>query len=109
MKPPKTPPVVIHLKRPKVAKSVPAQKPGAPPYHKGGRAEGPPAIRKEVDPESIRSAWLSAFGKRLSIDGESGFWLDGLPVSLDHLMLETNRVRKANGLAPVGKKPEWLP
>lgn len=109
MKPPKTPPVVVHLKRLKAAKSAPARKPGPPLYHKGGRQEGPPAIRREVDAESHRAAWVGAFGSRLRIDEKRGFFLDGVPIILDDLMLETNRIRKANGLAPVGRNPKWFP
>lgn len=78
-------------------------------FHTGSKYEGPPAIRKEVDPDSIASARVSALGKRFRIDSERGFFLDDVPASLDAVMLETNRIRKANGLAPVGKKAEWMP
>jgi hypothetical protein len=66
-------------------------------------------MRREVDPDSHRTALIGAFGGRLKIDDQRGFLLDERPINLDPLMLEMNRIRKANGLAPVGKKPEWLP
>jgi hypothetical protein len=118
-KPPKPSPVVLYLptglskikrtmsEEGKRRNPLPKKTPG--PHHVGGRAEGPPAIRKEVDPESIRSAWIGAFGGRLKIDEQKGFYLDGRPITLDTLMTETNRIRKTHGLAPVGRNPRWMP
>jgi hypothetical protein len=111
MKQIKSSPVVVYLKTGKAAinRADPEPKRGPEPFHKGCREEGPPAVRKEVDPDSHRSAWVSAFGKRLKIDEQKGFYLDGRPISLDALMLETNRIRKAHGLAAVGRNPKWIP
>ena len=108
MKRPISNPVVILFKKRKSDAKEPTPKRGPEPCHRGSRQEGPPAIRKEVDPESIRSAWVAAFGKRLRIDEQKGFYLDGYPVTLDHLMTETNRVRKAYGMEPVGRNPKWF-
>lgn len=118
-KPTKSRPVVVYLStgKSKIKRTVhagdkdrkPLTKKSHEPHHIGGRAEGPPAIRKEVDPDSVRSAWVSAFGLRLKIDHHKGFYLDGRPASLDTLMLETNRIRKAHGLDPVGRNPRWMP
>jgi hypothetical protein len=81
---------------------------GAGSRHIGTRAEGPPARRDLVDPDAIRTAWRDAFGARLRINDERGFWLDGEPIALDDLMRETNRIRKERSQKPVGRKPEWL-
>ncbi|OWK39529.1 hypothetical protein [Fimbriiglobus ruber] len=108
-KPPKSLPVVILLSKRKRVRPEESQKKRHEPAHRGGRQEGPPAIRTEVDPDSLRNAWIAAFDRRLRIDHEKGFWLDGRPIGLDDLMLETNRIRKAKKLPPVGKKPGWLP
>ncbi|OWK42040.1 hypothetical protein [Fimbriiglobus ruber] len=108
-KPPKSSPIVIHLSKGKRATPQASQKKRHEPDHRGGCQEGPPAIRKEVDPDSLRNAWAIAFGGRLRIDDRMGFLLDGRPIGLDDLMLETNRVRKAKRMPPVGKKPGWLP
>jgi hypothetical protein len=118
-KPTKSRPVVVYLPKglSKIKRAVPAEgkarkpltKKSHEPHHAGGKMEGPPAIRKEVEPDSIRLAWIGALGGRLKIDQEKGFYLDGRPVSLDDLMLETNRIRKANGMEPVGRNPRWLP
>jgi hypothetical protein len=68
----------------------------------------PPVISTEIEPESHRTAMVGALGKRLRIDEQKGFFLDGVPINLDPLMRETNRIRRANGLSPVGKNPRWL-
>lgn len=114
-KPTKTVPIVLRFKKWKalVQRTAPdngmRRGPKRPePHHYGSREEGAPAIRREVDPESIRSAWISAFGRRLKINEQTGFFLDGKPITLDELMIETNRLRKANGIEPVGRNPKWL-
>jgi hypothetical protein len=110
MKQIKSSPVVVYLKTGKAAvnRADPEPKRGPEPFHKGCREEGPPAIRKEIEPDSINSAWIGAFGDRLKIE-QKDFYLDNRPIGLDALMLETNRIRKAHGLAPVGRNPKWIP
>ncbi|OWK35420.1 hypothetical protein [Fimbriiglobus ruber] len=108
-KPPKSTPIVVHLRKRKKVSPEGSQKKRHEPAHRGGCQEGPPAVRKEVDPDSLRNAWSIAFGFRLRIDDRMGFLLDGYPIGLDDLMLETNRIRRAKNMPPVGKKPGWLP
>jgi hypothetical protein len=108
-------PVVIYLNRMKHVVQNPAIKRRSPKtpirlgaIHRGGKADGPPADRNLADPDTIQSIWITVFGHRLRIDETKGFTLDGRPINLDELMIETNRNRKANGLPQVGKKPGWF-
>ena len=39
---------------------------------------------------------------------ESGFWLDGRPVSLDEVMMATNRLLKAARMEQIDRKREWI-
>lgn len=76
-----------------------------------GKKNGDPAPRNtESNPESIRGAWieLKQFGYHVEFNDPSGLKLNGRHISLDDLMILTNRVRRENGLPPVGKKKEWL-
>jgi hypothetical protein len=108
MKPPKTPPVVIHLKR-RTGKLTGAMleakpKPAAIPQH----TAGPSAPHREINIDSVQAAWVLAFGDRLKIDKDRGLWLDKLPINLGELMIRTNRWRKDRDMPQVGKNPQWL-
>jgi hypothetical protein len=102
-------PIVIYLKRGKhIAQNPPKKRRFSNPVHRGGNADGPPADRKLADPDTIQSIWKTTFGQRLKTDDTKGFSLDGRPINLDDLMVETNRARKADGLPQVGKKADWF-
>ena len=60
------------------------------------------------DPKPVSLALSEVWGDRLVAHPEKGYVLDGRPVALDYLMLETNRVLKSWGMEQVGKKKEWL-
>ena len=91
------PPIIVHLKAaPPPAR--PPEEPKSPP----ARQEASP--KPKVNPLALAHHWL----KRRLVEKESGFWLDGRPVSLDQVMRETNRVLKANGVEQVGTKGAWL-
>ena len=91
------PPIVVHLKA--------APPPARPPVEPKA-----PQVRQETSPKpkgnpvALAHHWL----KRRLVEKESGFWLDGNPVSLDTVMKETNRVLKTNGIDQVGTKGAWL-
>jgi hypothetical protein len=110
MKPPK----VVWLRPPRIQPANPAKKKPPPkthyaPTHRGGDASGPPADRNVADPDSIRAAWtgLRTFGHHVDFECRTGLRLNGKPITLDELMIFTNRIHKMNGLPQVGKKPEW--
>jgi hypothetical protein len=106
MKKPKTPPVVIRLKRRagKLTGATPVAKPKPSPPE---RFAGPPAPCREIDTDSVQAAWTLAYGDRLKIDKERGLWLDSLPIKLGELMIRTNRWRKERNMPQVGKNPSW--
>lgn len=51
------------------------------------------------NPIAVARGWL---GARLAERPESGYWLDGRPVSLTAIMRETNRLIALEGLEPIG-------
>ncbi|HZZ77466.1 MAG TPA: hypothetical protein VFE62_03045 [Gemmataceae bacterium] len=72
---------------------------------------GPPAEKvTPVNPESIHGAWigLREFGHHVDFSDTAGLKLDGQHISLDKLMIFTNRIRREKGLPPVGRKKEWV-
>jgi hypothetical protein len=118
-KPPKCTPTVVYLNR---CKAFKAKQPQNPPkknpskkpartghaYHQESKLKAEPAARtSDADPDSLQLAIFTALRRRLRVDRDKGYVLDGRPVSYDTVMIETNRVRKANGLEQVGKKAEW--
>ena len=71
-----------------------------------------PAVLKEPQPPKDKPSplyvafnWL---GSRLSERPGSGYWLDGVPASLNSIMRETNRVIAEAGAEQVGGNPDWL-
>jgi hypothetical protein len=101
-----TPPKVVYLKPRRQIVPVPTSHPRQ--TLRDSRESGPPASKKpEVDPERPIAAAHAALRDRLT-EKHGAFWLDGLPASLDQVMLTANRIRKEMGLKPVGKKQEWL-
>lgn len=99
-------PTVIYLNR--CAAFATKAKTGPGPFHRGEKMDrSPPSRHPDLDPDNYRLAWAKALGSRLRIDDRRGLMLDGRPVGLDQVMIETNRIRKSQGLLPVGKKPSW--
>ena len=90
-------PIVVHLK----AAPPPARPPEEP---KSPTARPETSPKPKANPLALAHHWL----KRRLVEKESGFWLDGGPVSLDDVMRATNRVLKANGIEQVGTKGAWL-
>lgn len=65
--------------------------------------EIPPSPPKEKpNPLALARIWL---GRRL-VEKPSGYWLDGLPVGLAKIMVETNRLLKASGCEMIGPE-KW--
>ena len=91
------PPIVVHLK----AAPPPARPPVEP---KAPQVRQETSPKPKVNPVALAHHWL----KRRLIEKESGFWLDGNPVSFDDVIRATNRVLKANGREQVGTKETWL-
>lgn len=91
------PPLVVHIKArvadpaPRVAQRLPSEKSDyCPPKGK-------------ANPLHTASVWL---GRRL-VERPSGYFLDRVPVSLDQVMRETNRVLAANGIEQVLHCDRW--
>ncbi len=61
----------------------------------------PPKIKQ--NPVKLAQQWL---GKRL-VERNGGFWLDGVPVSLDIVMRATNAMLKASGMEMCLHAEKW--
>lgn len=66
------------------------------------RDPAPPKLRQ--NPLVFAKTWLMA----RYVEKPSGFWLDGVPVSLDALMRAANTAAKAQGAEQLGHNPKWL-
>jgi hypothetical protein len=107
---PRQSPKIIYL-RPRAEPQASPKRTNQTDYQSGRFFNGDPATRSpQMNPESIRGAWigLKEFGYDVGFNDSSGLKLNGRPISLDDLMKLTNRVRRENGLVPVGRKREWL-
>ena len=85
------------------------------------RAKTPKPIVKRQTPEEqeIEDVLHGKFGNlllnpvRLALDArlkEDGghYWLDGIPVEWDEVVIAANRVNKARNAEQIGKNPAWL-
>lgn len=88
------PPIVVHLKA--APPRVRAYEEPTPPTHSQAPKERP-------NPLTVAHRWL---GPRL-VEKESGFWMDGGPVSLDGVMRATNRLLKAAGIEQLTTSERW--
>ena len=61
------------------------------------------APKDKPNPLVIAGLWL---GHRL-VEKPSGYWLDGLPVNLDTIMRETNRLLKKAGAEQIIGSDRW--
>jgi hypothetical protein len=63
-----------------------------------------PTPNEKPNPIAIAQVWL---GSRLQ-ERPSGYWLDGIPVSLKTIMRETNRLLVASGCDQIASNPVWV-
>jgi hypothetical protein len=63
-----------------------------------------PAPKDKPNPLKVAKIWL---GGRL-VEKPVGYFLDDLPVNLDTILRETNRLIKAQGAEQIGHSNRWL-